>query len=266
MTKPFAPPRRLDTGDPLGGNAAPHVSPDGLTIYFVTSRAGGSGGNDIWTATRSDASAPFESAVPVTALNTDVGEHSPSLTADGKTVYFASDRDGGKGDYDLYVASRPSAAAAFGTPSPLGVNTEKRDIFPILVANGSAIYFISTVTGAFGVFRADLPAGAATRLGTPPNFSLPAQTASVAVSDDELTMVFSTDQTDPNRVGGTDMWIAGRRSTRDAWTGARPLREVNSPKEDYAHYLTADGCTLYFSSDRDSDAGRPDIYFATRPR
>ena len=73
---------------------------------FYSERAGGAGANDIWTSTRTTVTAPWSTPVAVTALNTSFGEIHPALDLDGLTIYFASNRPGGSGGNDLYMATR----------------------------------------------------------------------------------------------------------------------------------------------------------------
>ena len=78
----------------------PHLSRDGLTLYFTTSRDGDS---DIWRAVRSSPSADFDAPEPVPELNTNDGDADPWISPDGRVIYFSSNRNG---DYDLFMAVR----------------------------------------------------------------------------------------------------------------------------------------------------------------
>ena len=66
----------------------------------------------------------------------------PALSPDGKTLYFSSDRPGGKGRSDLYRVT--ITEDGFGTPESLGdgINTEGRDTFPF-VSSKNRLYFAS---------------------------------------------------------------------------------------------------------------------------
>lgn len=66
----------------------------------------------------------------------------PSLTADGKTMYFISDMPGGYGGTDVYVVQR--SANGWGKPLNLGytVNTTGDEMFPFMAADG-VLYFSS---------------------------------------------------------------------------------------------------------------------------
>ena len=67
----------------------------------------------------------------------------PALSPDGNTLYFTSDRPGGKGKADIYRVSI-SKDGTFGTPVNLGdnINTEGKEGFPYVDANGT-LYFAS---------------------------------------------------------------------------------------------------------------------------
>ncbi len=67
----------------------------------------------------------------------------PALSANGNTLYFVSDKPGGKGMSDIYRVSI-DASGNFGTPERLGdnINTEGKEVFPYIDSNG-ALYFSS---------------------------------------------------------------------------------------------------------------------------
>ncbi|HWL84415.1 MAG TPA: hypothetical protein VNO21_01365 [Polyangiaceae bacterium] len=85
------------------------MTPDGLTIFFSSKRAGGKGLDDIWTAHRSIVGSTFTDRRNVAELNT-VRYDSPSwVSPDGCRLYFTSDGhldDAGLGGYDIYYATR----------------------------------------------------------------------------------------------------------------------------------------------------------------
>ncbi len=66
----------------------------------------------------------------------------PSLSADGKTLYFASDMAGGFGGNDIWMVK--SEGGAWGSPVNLGadINTNKEEVFPYIRDNGM-LYFSS---------------------------------------------------------------------------------------------------------------------------
>jgi Tol biopolymer transport system component len=120
------------------------------TLYFNSNRDGGSGGQDIYAATRGPDDAAgmptFNTPAPVVELNTASNEQQPAMRRDGLEVIFASDRPGGYGALDLWVATRASTSDPWSTPENLGpaVNSGAADQRPALSWNGTELYFGST--------------------------------------------------------------------------------------------------------------------------
>lgn len=77
-------------------------------------------------------------------INTSGWESHPSLSADGRTLYFASDRPGGQGKEDIWVTTLDSSNN-WTRPRNLGdkINTVESDMTPFIHANGSTLYFSS---------------------------------------------------------------------------------------------------------------------------
>ena len=101
------------------------LSPDELTVVFASDSSGGEGGADLWTATLSAASASFSSPTNLSRVNGSSSDDSPTLSDDGLTLYFASDRSGGLGAKDVWTATRTSASSDFGTPLDVEVLSGK---------------------------------------------------------------------------------------------------------------------------------------------
>jgi outer membrane protein OmpA-like peptidoglycan-associated protein len=68
----------------------------------------------------------------------------PTLSYDGKTLYFASDMDGGQGSKDLYKCER--TASGWSKPENLGatINSKYAEIFPFVSQDGKQLYFASS--------------------------------------------------------------------------------------------------------------------------
>jgi dipeptidyl aminopeptidase/acylaminoacyl peptidase len=103
----------------------PCFSPDGTKLYFASRRpvegTAQKTDNDIWVVEKTNTgwNAPRHLGVPV---NTESQETSPSVAADG-TLYFVSNRPGGKGATDIYRAKLIDSA--YSTPENAGdaINT-----------------------------------------------------------------------------------------------------------------------------------------------
>ncbi len=75
----------------------------------------------------------------------------PSLSVDGKSLYFSSDMPGGQGGHDLYICTWDEAAGNWSAPRNMGaaVNTRKDEMFPHIHENGK-LYFSSNGHSGMG--------------------------------------------------------------------------------------------------------------------
>jgi outer membrane protein OmpA-like peptidoglycan-associated protein len=79
-------------------------------------------------------------------INTKYSETTPFLSADGKTLYFSSDRPGGQGSQDIYLTRRlDDTWQNWRKPQNLGspINTEEYDAYYSIAAKGDYAYFMS---------------------------------------------------------------------------------------------------------------------------
>jgi peptidoglycan-associated lipoprotein len=102
----FQPPTAVSELNTAQFDLTPNIRFDGLEIVFASDRPG-SGGRDLWSATRSSASGTWSAPVNLGAVvNSASGENFPSLSADRTSLFFSSGRPGGFGETDLYVSAR----------------------------------------------------------------------------------------------------------------------------------------------------------------
>jgi hypothetical protein len=114
----------------------------GAELWFVSDRDGGAGGFDIYVAKRTDGG--FAAPKRVVELSSTAQDWQPQPSEDGLTMLFASDRDGGAGKMDLWLARRADAAAPFGKPTPLTeLNSANIEQAGWLSADGCRIWFSS---------------------------------------------------------------------------------------------------------------------------
>ncbi|WP_161627665.1 OmpA family protein [Eisenibacter elegans] len=118
----------------------PTLSADGKTLFFVSNRGGGKGGNDIWMS-RMDENGDWGKAVNVSALNTPEDEVAPFLHANGRVLYFASKGYPGYGGFDLYAADWENEQ--WGEVRNLGypINTHEDQIGLFITADGQKGYY-----------------------------------------------------------------------------------------------------------------------------
>jgi len=93
---------------PGANDAAPTVRTDGREIFFQRSaQAGGVGAADLWTSTRQSADGVWSTPVNLgPGMNSTDFEQQASLSHDGRTLLWASNRAGGVGGFDIYMSTR----------------------------------------------------------------------------------------------------------------------------------------------------------------
>jgi beta-lactamase regulating signal transducer with metallopeptidase domain len=129
------------------------ISADGLQLYFTSNRPGGSGGQDMYVISRTANDEPWGEPVNLgPTLNSSAGDQFPHVSADGLLLFFGSNRSGGYGSWDLYVARRATTMDPWEPPVNLGpmVNGTAGEDGPKVTTDGSMLYFHSNRPGGFG--------------------------------------------------------------------------------------------------------------------
>ncbi len=106
-TKPV---RLSNTINTKGVEESVYIHPDGKTLYFSSNGHPGMGGLDIFMSRKDENgewTTPVNLGYPINTFN---DENSLLVAADGKMAYFASDREGGYGELDLYQFELPDHA------------------------------------------------------------------------------------------------------------------------------------------------------------
>jgi hypothetical protein len=210
-------------------------------------------------------------------INSTDREFAPNFSPDDHWMYFASSRPGGFGGLDIWVSHRADINNDFGweTPKNLGPSVNSS------LADADAFYFLDPATEKATLYFTSLnrPGGLgdwdiyqstqnddgsfnpAIRVN---ELSSTFRDTRMAVRFDGLEVIFSSNR--PGGSGGIDLWFSTRQTTADVWSTPANLGSViNTSIDDRAPYLSADGQTLFFSSDRvGGDFGGGDIWMATR--
>jgi outer membrane protein OmpA-like peptidoglycan-associated protein len=119
------------------------LSQDGKIIFFTgCNRPDGLGRCDIYITQKkgNDWSKPFDISPPV---NTAGWESQPSISSDGRTLYFVSNRKGGYGGYDIWKSTL--SEKGWSEPENLGpnINTQYDEQSPFIHPDDSTLYFCS---------------------------------------------------------------------------------------------------------------------------
>jgi len=160
------------------------LSADGNTIYFSSDSFRESsfekdkknqlklGRNNLYKATKQGGTWGSITALPFNS--TSYSTSNPSLSKDGKTLYFSSDMPGSIGGVDIWKV-KVNTDGSFGKPENLGkkINTEGTESFPFIADDNTTLYFASSGKpglGGLDIFQADLAKGTeASNLGKPVN-------------------------------------------------------------------------------------------------
>jgi hypothetical protein len=263
---------------------APHLSSDGLALYFASTRTGSAGGEDLWVSRRASRHDPWGVATNLgAAINTAANERSPALSRNRRLLFFATDRPGGAGGFDIWLSWRanPDDDAGWQPPVNLGtgVNTAATDAGPSFLDDDlrpsfwtwwrpeiPQLFMASTRPGGPGgldIYLASVPGGWAGPAALVAELSTPQNDLTPTVRRDGLEIIIASNR--PGTFGGFDLYQSFRRSVNEPWsapTNLGPL--VNSTSIDLFPSLSFDARTLVFQSARPGGFGGIDIYVSTR--
>lgn len=175
------------------------ISADGRLLFFTgCGRSDGQGSCDIYMSVKKEGkwSIPVNLGPPV---NTSAWESQPSVSADGRYLYYTSNRNGGKGKMDIWRAEKVGLSSegfpVYGKVENMeSINTPGNELSPFIHADGKTLYFASDYWPGMGgkdLFFTKLEEG---RTSTPQNLGYP-----INSSNDEEGMVVE--------VAGTQGWF-----------------------------------------------------------
>lgn len=255
----------------------PAISKDGLSLYFISNRPGGFGGQDIYVSRRESVADPWGAPVNLGPnVNSDSLENAPTLSRDGHLLFFGSNRPGGCGGFDLWAAYRRHTHDDFGWEPAVNlgcaINTASDEDGPTFFEDEEAgvttLYFTSLNrpgnVGDWDIYASTLrPDGTFGTGELVPELSSPGRDTRTSISRDGLEMYITSNRA--GGVGGLDLWVAARDSTSEAWSQPVNLgASVNTSANEGAPALSFGGTTLYFYSTRAGGFGGNDLYVTTR--
>jgi hypothetical protein len=233
---PEAPEERDPVNQP-GDRLEAAFSPDGTTMVLV--RRVPDSGTDLFFSQWDGRT--WSRPEAIAALNDAGNDRGPAFARDGKHLYFASDREGGQGGYDLYVSRKEGAH--WGVPEALGetINTAANERGPAPSADGQRLFFSSDREGG----REDIFA-ARVLTRTPANdLQPPAEDLEAPAEDLEA----------PAEAPGPP--------GLPRFAAAEPVGDLNSQADDVQVALTRRGDHVFLASDRARDrASGFDVYIS----
>jgi outer membrane protein OmpA-like peptidoglycan-associated protein len=173
-------------------DAAASMSADGKTLFLYYEEGSG----DIFTSTLEE---DWSKPVPLNKnINTPLfWETSACISADGKRLFFTSNRPGGRGELDIYVSEK-DANGNWGKAVNLGgtINTPGNEDSPFIHPDGVTLYFSSDghpTMGSNDIFRSEFKDGKWTK---PVNLGYPLNSIEYdgffSISADKKTGYYST--------------------------------------------------------------------------
>jgi hypothetical protein len=212
------------------------------------------------------------------SLNTAFNDGCPTLAPDDRTLFMASNRPGGFGGQDIWIARREGPEDPWGAPENVGapINTAFDDFCPSPTRNGHLFFFVSNRPGGCGGsdiymtrWRNDIHGWE-----EPVNLGCDVNTVGSEVSPFLVNgpggplLYFSSNVAggySPDApgalTGDDDIYVSEWRG--GAFQSPQLVEGVNTGFNDSRPNLSHDGQELFFDSNR---LGTPDIFYAFRDR
>ncbi len=261
IRRPLGPP----VNTPQFNEYAPSISANNKTMIFETDRAG-EGKWELYYTTKNEKN-KWAVAKPITNIN-KVGKDNdliggPSISYDGKTLFFFASFEGGKGDMDIYYSTWNGTD--WSEPKTLGetVNTKAYEGFPSVSADGKNLYFIRDSFSkrkdkalCYSIWlskkQEDGSWGVAEKLPAPINGDCE---KSPRIMADNRTLIFSSIRKDG--VGGFDLYQSFQEDD-GSWATPVNLEYINTEEDDQFASVSAAGDLMYYYTSGD-------IYTVTIP-
>lgn len=216
-------------------------------------------------------------------INSGADDACPTLSKDGLSLYFRSNRSGGYGDFDIYVSQRGSLNDPWGTPVNLGsiINSLYPEFCTGFSIDGHWMLFVSILRpGGFGMQdiylshrkdnRDDFGWETPRNLGSVINTS-GFENGPCLFTDEDTgkTLLYFTrgNLIAPNPYPGYDIYVSEVISLKDLTFGpATPVTELNvAGVADYQPAVRKDGLEVVFASSRTGSLSPlPDLWVSTR--
>lgn len=175
------------------------IFPDGTGMFVYKNTVNTTG--DIYYSLFKKENKEWQAAVKMPRpVNTTYFESSISMTADGKTIYFISERPEGNGQGDIYVSNR--SGSGWSAPKNLGatINTEYDEKFVFIHPNGRTLYFATDghlTMGSYDIFKTELVNGVWSK---PVNLGYPINTvneeSTFSLTSDNKTLMIAAEYDD----------------------------------------------------------------------
>lgn len=217
----------------------------------------------------------WQTANPITSVNTAGNEGAPSLSADGEIMFFAScmemtgdygssDRKG-YGSCDIFYAQKINGKWSKPRNAGAMINTKNWETQPSFSSDGKTLYFVRGMVARDGIKNPDIYSstiGADGKFSEPiklsDNINTPMGEESVFIHPDNQTLYFSSEG-HPG-MGGLDIFVS-KKQADGSWGKATNLGyPINTSVDENSLLVDANGKLAYFASEREGGFGGLDIY------
>lgn len=244
--------RHIDELSSSSSEGDPFVSRDERRMYFARS-------GDIYVSTRTSVADPWGAPAVENDLSSPQTDSKVSLTDDELTAFLTSSRSGSSND--VWRGTRPSVGGSWtfdrvGLTAVNAVGDAQYD--PHISGDGRELYF-APAGGNVSVQHIWVATRASTSdvFGTPAELSI---NSTVTDNDPTITLDGRVIVWASNRSGNRGLWYATRANAGQPWGTPAELTALNTTSSEDGAHVTADGCHLYFSSDRSGGEGGDDLY------
>jgi Tol biopolymer transport system component len=209
-----------------------------------------------------------------TGVNSASSEQHPVISPNGLSLYFASDRPGGQGSNDIYVAQRPTLTSAWGAAQNLGatVNSASGESPGSISPDGREMFIISNRPGGSGGVdiwvmtrtdpNNDFGWSAPVNIGSVVNTTFADQNPNYFVdpASGTGTLYFASDRSS----GTADVkdFFQSTRNPDGTFNAPTIINELNSPGDEVRTAISRDGLEIFFSSRR--AGANTNIFVSTR--
>ncbi len=233
----------------------------------ATGGTGGATGGTGGIARRCDPTKPFGTPTLVPNVNTS-SEEDGAVLADDLTLYLISNRPGGAGGLDIYVATRDSVQNVFRAAQPLaGINSPGGELWPQLTRDQRTMFYAyaapASPVGDIYVTTRSSPAVAFAPGSPVAQVNSTSDDGDLFLWRDGEALYFISSRT--GSIGSMDIYVSVRR-TDGSYGLAEPISELNTAEHDGHPVVLPDGLTIYWGSHRPDGGGARgnEVWRATR--
>ena len=208
----------------------PQLAESGRFLYFSVRTVE----NDLEIVRSERTASGWSKPQPIDELNSPQADIGPVISQDGDLLYLYSNRAGGFGGMDLYVAQRDGDGWKNAVNLGATVNSAAHEYDPAVTPDGSRLFFASN--------------------------------RDQSTADPESSQWTTTLRSDPGK-RTFDLFAAEFDSAGDHWKPAESLKWLNTRQHNEGSpCVSADGAFLYFASDRPMLRGEPKNFDLFRVR